>query len=144
MEHMNEHTGLINSYQLLITCACTDISSKMKGSRTRTADWCPFVPGYSKDRLSLSWLFRWYYTENLELSRCRFFRHWLHRVTITTTPVPPRTTKHPTDLNPYAYKLYTSHHIEIRVFKNTVFFTQNIFANEINSIDASKLAAPLS
>ena len=98
---MSEHTGLINSYQLLITAACTNIGGKMKGSRTRAADWCPCVPRYSKDRLPLSWLFRWNYTENLELSRCLFFRHWRHRVTITTTPVPPGTTKHPTDLNEY-------------------------------------------
>ena len=32
MEHMSEHTGLIGSYQLLITAACTNTGGKMKGS----------------------------------------------------------------------------------------------------------------
>ena len=125
---MSKHTCLINFSlnQFLITAACTNIAGKMKGSRTRAADWCPFVPRYSKDRLPLSWLFRWYYTENLELSICLFFRHWWHRVTVTTTPVPLETTLHLKDLNGYAYKLYASHHIEIGVFKNTVFLRKII------------------
>ena len=44
MERMSEHTGLISSYQLLITAACTNTGGKMKGSHSRAADWCPFVP----------------------------------------------------------------------------------------------------
>ena len=32
MERMSEHTGPISSYQLLITAACTNTGSKMKGS----------------------------------------------------------------------------------------------------------------
>ena len=32
MECMNEHTGLISSYQLLITAACTNTGGKMKGN----------------------------------------------------------------------------------------------------------------
>ena len=34
MERMSEHTGLIGSYQLLFTAACTNIGGKMKGSAT--------------------------------------------------------------------------------------------------------------
>ena len=44
MERMSEHTGLISSYQLLITAACTNTAGKMKGSHPRAADRCPFVP----------------------------------------------------------------------------------------------------
>ena len=47
MECMSEHTGLISSYQLLITAACTNTGSKMKGSHSRAADRCPFVPRHS-------------------------------------------------------------------------------------------------
>ena len=43
MECMSEHTGLISSYQLLITAACTNTGGKMKGSHTRAADRCSFV-----------------------------------------------------------------------------------------------------
>ena len=43
MERMSEHTGLISSYQLLITGACTNTGGKMKGSNPRAADRCPFV-----------------------------------------------------------------------------------------------------
>ena len=43
MERMSEHTGLISSYQLLITAACTNTGGKMKGSHPRAADQCPFV-----------------------------------------------------------------------------------------------------
>ena len=32
MERMSEHTGIISSYQLLITAACTNKGGKMKGS----------------------------------------------------------------------------------------------------------------
>ena len=32
MERMSEHTGLISSYQLLITAACTNTGGKIKGS----------------------------------------------------------------------------------------------------------------
>ena len=31
MERMNEHTGLISSYQLLVTDACTNAGGKMNG-----------------------------------------------------------------------------------------------------------------
>ena len=44
MERMSEHTGLISSYHLLITAACTNTGGKMKGSHSRAADRCPFVP----------------------------------------------------------------------------------------------------
>ena len=44
MERMSEHTGLISSYQLLITPACTNTGGKMKDSHPRAADRCPFVP----------------------------------------------------------------------------------------------------
>ena len=47
MERMSEHTGLISSYQLLITAACTNTGGKMKGSRHRAADRCPFVHRHS-------------------------------------------------------------------------------------------------
>ena len=32
MERMREHTGLISSYQLLITATCTKTGGKMKGT----------------------------------------------------------------------------------------------------------------
>ena len=47
MEGMSEHTGLISSYQLFITAACTNIGGRMKGSHFRVADRCPFVLGHS-------------------------------------------------------------------------------------------------
>ena len=50
MGHMNEHTGLIRSYQLLITTACTNKGGKMKGCRARAADRCPFVHRHSKSQ----------------------------------------------------------------------------------------------
>ena len=55
----SEHTGLISSYQLLITAACissyqllitaacTNTGGKMEGSRLRVANRCPFVPRHS-------------------------------------------------------------------------------------------------
>ena len=52
MERMSEHTGLISSYQLLITAACTNTGSKMKGSHSRAADWCPFVLRHSLSQVS--------------------------------------------------------------------------------------------
>ena len=58
MERMSEHTGLISSYQLLITAACTNTGGKMKGSHSRAADRCPFVLGHSLSQvtpLSCSW-----------------------------------------------------------------------------------------
>ena len=54
MERMSEHTGLISSYQLLITAACTNTGGKMKCSHPRTADRCPFVHRHIKVRLPLS------------------------------------------------------------------------------------------
>ena len=54
MECMSEHTGLISSYQLLITAACTNTGSKMRGSHSRAADRWPFVPRHSLVRLPLS------------------------------------------------------------------------------------------
>ena len=47
MEHMSGRTGFISSYPLLVTAACTNTGSKMKGSRPRAADRCPFVPRHS-------------------------------------------------------------------------------------------------
>ena len=52
MECISEHTGLISSYQLLITAACTNTGGKMKGSHSRAADQCPFVPGYSLSQVT--------------------------------------------------------------------------------------------
>ena len=57
---MSEHTGLISYYQLLITAACTNTGSQMKGNHPRAADQCPFVPRRSYVRLHLSWEFQWY------------------------------------------------------------------------------------
>ena len=34
-------------YKLLTTAACINTGDKMKGSCTRAADWCPFVPRHS-------------------------------------------------------------------------------------------------
>ena len=52
MARMSEHTGLIRTYQLLITAACTNTSSKMKGCRARAADRCPFVHRHSKSQVT--------------------------------------------------------------------------------------------
>ena len=52
MERMSEHTGLINSYQLLIIAACTNTGGKMKGSHSRAADRCPFVPRHSLSQVT--------------------------------------------------------------------------------------------
>ena len=52
MERMTEHTGLISSYQLLITAACTNTGGKMKGSHPRPADRCPFVLGHSLSQVT--------------------------------------------------------------------------------------------
>ena len=52
MKCMSEHTGLISSYQLLITAACTNTGGKMKDSHSRAADWCPFVPRHSLNQVT--------------------------------------------------------------------------------------------
>ena len=52
METMGEHTGLISSYQLLITAACTNTVGKMKDSRHRAADRCPFVLRHSLSQVT--------------------------------------------------------------------------------------------
>ena len=52
MKHMSVHTGLISSYQLLITAACTNTGGKMKGSHSRAADRCPFVLGQSLSQVT--------------------------------------------------------------------------------------------
>ena len=52
MERMREHTGLISSYQFLITAACTNTGGKMKGSHSRAADQCPFVPRHSLSQVT--------------------------------------------------------------------------------------------
>ena len=52
MERMSEHTGLISSFQLLITAACTNTGDKMKGSHPRAADRCPFVLRHSLSQVS--------------------------------------------------------------------------------------------
>ena len=49
---MSEHTGLISSYQLLITAACTNIGGEMKSSHSRAADRCPFVPRHSVSQVT--------------------------------------------------------------------------------------------
>ena len=65
MERTSEHTGLIISYQLFITAACTNTGGKMKDSRHRTVDRCPFVLRHSLSQvtsfmqlgMSCKWLF---------------------------------------------------------------------------------------
>ena len=52
MERMIEHTGLISSYQLFITAACTNTGGKTKGSHSRVADRCPFVPRHSLSQVT--------------------------------------------------------------------------------------------
>ena len=52
MKRMSEHTGLISSCQLLITVACTNTGSKMKGSHSRAADRCPFVPRHNLSQVT--------------------------------------------------------------------------------------------
>ena len=52
MERMSEHTGLISSYQLLITAACTNTGGKMKGCHSRAADRCPFVVRHSVSQVT--------------------------------------------------------------------------------------------
>ena len=63
MERMSEHTGLISSYQLLITAVCTNTGCKMKGSHSRAADLCPCVLRRSLSQVSsfmqLGMLCRW-------------------------------------------------------------------------------------
>ena len=52
MKRMSEHTGLISSYQLLITAACTNTGGKTKGSHSRAADRCPFVLRHSLSQVT--------------------------------------------------------------------------------------------
>ena len=52
MERMSEHTGLISSYQLLITAVCTNTGGKMKGSHSRAADRCPLVLRHSLSQVT--------------------------------------------------------------------------------------------
>ena len=52
MERMSEHTGLISSYHLLITAACTNTGGKMKGSHSRAADRCPLVLRHSLSQVT--------------------------------------------------------------------------------------------
>ena len=52
MKRMSEYTGIISSYQFLITAACTNTGSKMKGKHSRAADWCPFVPRHSLNQVT--------------------------------------------------------------------------------------------
>ena len=47
------HEGAhISSYQLLITAACANTGGKMKGSHSRAADRCPFVPRHSLSQVT--------------------------------------------------------------------------------------------
>ena len=52
LERMSEHKGLISSYQLLVTAACTNTGGKMKGSRHRAADPYPFVHRHSLSQVT--------------------------------------------------------------------------------------------
>ena len=52
MECIGEHTGLISSYQLLITATCTNTGGKMKGNHSRAAHRCPFVPRHSLSQVT--------------------------------------------------------------------------------------------
>ena len=52
MERKSEHTGLISSYQLLITAAGKNTGGKMKDSRHRAADRCPFVLRHSLSQVT--------------------------------------------------------------------------------------------
>ena len=47
MGRMSDHAGLINSYQLRISAACTNTGDTMKVCHPRAADQCPFVPRQS-------------------------------------------------------------------------------------------------
>ena len=46
------HEWAHRPYQLLITAACTNTCSKMKGSHSRAADRCPFVPRHSLSQVT--------------------------------------------------------------------------------------------
>ena len=46
------HEGAHRPYQLLITAACTNTGGKMKGSHSRAADRCPFVPRHSLSQVT--------------------------------------------------------------------------------------------
>ena len=46
------HEWAHRPYQLLITAACTNTGSKMKGSHSRAADRCPFVPRHSLSQVT--------------------------------------------------------------------------------------------
>ena len=46
------HEWAHRPYQLLITAACTNTGGKMKGSHSRAADRCPFVPRHSLSQVT--------------------------------------------------------------------------------------------
>ena len=88
MKRMSEHTGLISSHQLLITAACANTGSKMKGSHSRAADRCPFVPRHSWSQvtsfmqLGMLWYYCWVAQKVLlikNMKKIRFRRYVPHR-----------------------------------------------------------------
>ena len=60
-------TGLISSYQLLISSPCTNTGSKMKGSHPRVAQQCPIVPGPrpTKDKCHDILQISWHYSHDI-------------------------------------------------------------------------------
>ena len=80
MERMSEHTGLISSYQDLITAACTNTGGKMKGSHSRAADRCPFVPRHSLSQVTsfmqLGMLWRGFILSALNKRLSKQSRRW--------------------------------------------------------------------
>ena len=46
------HEWAHRPYQLLVTAACTNTGGKMKGSHSRAADRCPFVPRHSLSQVT--------------------------------------------------------------------------------------------
>ena len=82
--NMSEHTGLIRSYQLLITAACTNTSRKMKGCRQderlpgQSSWWCPFVH-CSKSQVTCSMGFP---------VVCNASSHWWQMIENDNIPLP--------------------------------------------------------
>ena len=66
VKRVNEtHEWAHRPYQLLITAACTNTGSKIKGNHSRAADRCPFVPRRSLSQvtsfmqLGMLWISAW-------------------------------------------------------------------------------------
>ena len=70
---------LISSYQLLITAACTNTGSKMKGSHSRAADWCPLVLRHSLSQVTSFMQLRmlWNIVVKRQISASIVLRGWV-------------------------------------------------------------------